>query len=304
MLKVPRRYVDIFNIVLILATCALAHYFPYHLLVASYAVLGPAHYLTQISWLHDRNYFAHSRLLAPAITICAVILVMLFFYTGNGSGALCCAVFALALGLAAVSIIPPDNIALRCMAGLAGLLLCLIAFLSPTTALLISAFLPTILHIFVFTAAFMWVGAVKSGKIAAYLAVVVLLVCAATFFIPTLTKTVPDLTGLAFFRPLVVLMQNFLGMSQTTETQLFGFLSFAYTYHYLNWFSKADVINWHQIPRQRMLIIVLIYAGTIAAYVYNYAVGYLLILLLAHLHVMLEFPLNMRTFAVLAGRRG
>src|SRR6185369_6487797 len=29
------------------------------------------------------------------------------------------------------------------------------------------------------------------------------------------------------------------------------FLGFAYTYHYLNWFSKTGIIGWHRIGRGR-----------------------------------------------------
>lgn len=47
------------NITLILVCCACAHAFPYQMLLIAYAVLGPAHYLTEISWLHERHYFAH-----------------------------------------------------------------------------------------------------------------------------------------------------------------------------------------------------------------------------------------------------
>jgi hypothetical protein len=30
---------------------------PFHVFLAAYAILGPLHYLTEISWLHDRGYF-------------------------------------------------------------------------------------------------------------------------------------------------------------------------------------------------------------------------------------------------------
>src|SRR5436190_7509305 len=40
-----------------LASAALACLLPFELFLLSYAVLGPLHYLTQISWLHDRGWF-------------------------------------------------------------------------------------------------------------------------------------------------------------------------------------------------------------------------------------------------------
>src|SRR5207253_5587523 len=45
------------NAALMLASCAAAFLLPFELFLFVYAVLGPLHYLTQISWLHDRDYF-------------------------------------------------------------------------------------------------------------------------------------------------------------------------------------------------------------------------------------------------------
>src|SRR2546430_5445042 len=42
-------------------SCLLAYAFPFELFLFSYAVLGPLHYLTEISWLHDRKYFVQAR---------------------------------------------------------------------------------------------------------------------------------------------------------------------------------------------------------------------------------------------------
>ena len=41
--------VDALNIALIVLACLAGHLFPFGLLTASYAILGPAHYLTQIA---------------------------------------------------------------------------------------------------------------------------------------------------------------------------------------------------------------------------------------------------------------
>src|SRR5208337_4813876 len=34
---------------------------PFELLLLAYGILGPLHYLTEISWLHDRHYFTNGR---------------------------------------------------------------------------------------------------------------------------------------------------------------------------------------------------------------------------------------------------
>src|SRR5689334_16188561 len=39
-------------------SCGLACLAPFTLFLIAFAVLGPLHYLTEISWLHDREYFS------------------------------------------------------------------------------------------------------------------------------------------------------------------------------------------------------------------------------------------------------
>src|SRR5205823_1312447 len=46
---------------LIVVSCLLAFVLPFHLFLFAYGVLGPLHYLTEISWLHDRNYFTKGK---------------------------------------------------------------------------------------------------------------------------------------------------------------------------------------------------------------------------------------------------
>jgi 4-hydroxybenzoate polyprenyltransferase len=49
--------VDRANLLLLTFAFAVAYIIPFELLLLSYAFLGPLHYLTEISWLHDRKYF-------------------------------------------------------------------------------------------------------------------------------------------------------------------------------------------------------------------------------------------------------
>lgn len=46
------RRADTVHLGLMLGALALAYVLPFELLLLSYAVLGPAHYFTEISWLH------------------------------------------------------------------------------------------------------------------------------------------------------------------------------------------------------------------------------------------------------------
>ncbi len=48
---------DQLNMALMLASCAAAFALPFELFLFAYAVLGPLHYLTEISWIHDKGYF-------------------------------------------------------------------------------------------------------------------------------------------------------------------------------------------------------------------------------------------------------
>jgi len=48
---------DAIHLGLMLLALAVAYVLPFELLLLSYAILGPVHYLTEISWLHDRKYF-------------------------------------------------------------------------------------------------------------------------------------------------------------------------------------------------------------------------------------------------------
>ena len=41
-------------------------------------------------------------------------------------------------------------------------------------------------------------------------------------------------------------------------------IAFAYTYHYLNWFSKTRIINWHQVTMTRAVFIGVIWAASVS----------------------------------------
>src|SRR6266481_1167246 len=49
------------NVGLMVAACGGAVAAPFHVFLFAYALLGPLHYLTEISWLHDRQYFTKGK---------------------------------------------------------------------------------------------------------------------------------------------------------------------------------------------------------------------------------------------------
>jgi hypothetical protein len=74
---------------------------------------------------------------------------------------------------------------------------------------------------------------------------------------------------------------------------LMRFIAFAYMYHYLNWFSKTEVIRWHKVPKIRFIAVILLWMTACALYSYNYSLGLSFLFFLSFTHVLLEFPLNM-----------
>jgi hypothetical protein len=77
-----------------------------------------------------------------------------------------------------------------------------------------------------------------------------------------------------------------------TGILIMRFIAFAYTYHYLNWFSKTSIIKWHDISRIRLIAIVILWIAAVAFYAWDYKIGFHALFLLSFLHVFLEFPLN------------
>jgi hypothetical protein len=59
--RLSSKQVDALNIGLMIISLGVAYMVPFELFLFSYAVLGPMHYLTEISWLHQRKYFVPGR---------------------------------------------------------------------------------------------------------------------------------------------------------------------------------------------------------------------------------------------------
>ena len=284
------RLADILHLGLLLGALALAYLLPFELLVLSYTVLGPAHYLTEISWLHDRRYFLPHRGLALLLAL--VALGAMFMADQFWLGALIAFCFVACAALAAVR---------SRLAGLAFLVIAAVSFalLSRFEVPfgLVWVLLPTVIHVSVFTLIFMTVGAFKSrsvvqfGLIGIYLwaiALILLLPPSATTVIPLLAEI-----GNRYFGDIAPALGTVLGIPHLTfDARITGLLSFVYTYHYLNWFIKADVIRWAAVPKPRLAAIAVLSLAATGLYLYNYVYGFFLLFLLSLMHVLLEFPLN------------
>jgi hypothetical protein len=94
-------------------------------------------------------------------------------------------------------------------------------------------------------------------------------------------------TGFSFEKYASIIYNSTIGI------MLMRFIAFAYMYHYLNWFSKTEVIRWHKVPKIRFAAVLLIWLAACGLYAYNYALGLSFLFFLSFTHVLLEFPLNM-----------
>ena len=286
------------NSALVIATFFLAYLFPFQLLFFSYAFLGPAHYLTQISWLHDRKYFT-TRPIIPwllfGMTLIGILDGSILLPLMIGLGFTLCFCCAIEVEGAKKPFI---------LVGI--VVITLIVSVLPITALFIVLLLPTIVHVFIFTGSFMLLGALNGKDRSALLTFGLFIVLGLSFFVipePWLAQRYdPNAFPAHYFNDVALYAAKLMGSRETTLEHLspiFAFLSFAYTYHYLNWFSKVELIRWHQISPRRWTVIIGLYLAAIGLYLYDYTIGFKVLIYLSLLHVLLEFPLNIQTFGAL-----
>lgn len=291
--------IDIAHLALLLAALAAAYVLPFELILLSYAILGPAHYFTEISWLHDRGYFLPHR--GIAIGLAAVALGAMFIATLYWSGVLLWCVFA-GCAIAATAKTPQRAALFGVLAAAFTLLLMSVGVPFTVAGVL----LPTLVHVCLFTLVFMTLGALRAGSktqlgiVGVYLAALVMIVV----FPPWKGSVIPALAGIAEqdFGSVAPALGSLLGMPDLQfGGRVTGLLSFVYTYHYLNWFIKADVIRWTAIPRLRLIGIVAASAASTGLYFYNFEIGFLVLAVISLAHVLLEFPLNAISIGQLGG---
>lgn len=309
------------NIGLMACSAVAAFVFPFELFLISYAVLGPLHYLTEISWLHDRKYFTESKnrkrnkalrgwLILVALTL-AVLIAGFMAVEGAGIQAspkweitFFYLVFASALIITLVEKRAARYVALAVS-------LVLLALLERSRYYVLFAFfLVTIIHVFVFTGSFILYGALKGKSWSGFLSLVVFVACAISFFIYVPGGHAAGNFVRQSYRSFNSLNSELIKLfklgpgntsSEVYESRsglmVMRLIAFAYTYHYLNWFSKTSIIKWHLVPKSRTVMMIAVWVGALALYAYDYDTGMAVLFFISMLHVMLEFPLNHRTFA-------
>jgi hypothetical protein len=329
-LKLSVDQVNYLNVGLMLLATTLALARPFELFLLAYAVLGPLHYLTEISWLHDKQYYTRRRhdylflLLVGGLMTLGTLGVRMPSSVAWGA-----ALSFTAFGSALVFTLTGETRRrlLAVPALLAG------SALVAHNGLLQSTFgllLPTLIHVFLFTGLFILVGALKGKSRSAAASLVVFIGCSLAFPVAAplecarpLSQYVRDsyrdfsLLNYALMTPfgqhnlaVPANLQQYIRFVNTVLYQspaaraVMGFIAFAYTYHYLNWFSKTSIIQWHNIPRRRFAGIIMLWIASLGCYACSYRLGLRWLYFLSMTHVLLEFPLNHLSFLTIGKELG
>ena len=313
--------VDQLNVGLIAISLMLAFIMPFELFLLAYAILGPLHYLTEISWLDGKSYFIQRKeakyiLIGLAIFVSIPTILYIPALEMRDSDIIKWFIrnvaeyntaFFLAIALS-VMFVFARTLVHWIVASLAIIVGSYLVYLNESIWLWFAILLPTVIHVYFFTMFFMWYGNLKSNSKWGYAALILLL--AVPFIIGfsnvgnttygNYVEDIQDLHAYGFtsmhYNIGALLNPNaepnaFFGSDLFVKVQVF--IAFAYTYHYLNWFSKTTVIGWHKhLTSARTLIILGIWLLSILLYWNNYLNGLMVLFFLSILHVFLEFPLN------------
>lgn len=318
--------IDLTNIAMIAVSAALAWVLPLQLFVFSYVVLGPLHYLTEIGWLHQKAYFTSKlaegktnympwMLILPVFVLALVTINSYFppsiqeslkalipYQSGILIG---CLLWSVALVLKF-----SPKVSILYLGALVILAILLTNWYIPT--MLIGLLIPTLVHVYLFTGLFMVQGAVSYGSWTTWLSIVAFVLAGLSFFmldaIPAhhlVSNFFHDGWMYVGLNMVIGFLTDTLGQSSTLHPTLpvvlkwHGFIAFAYTYHYLNWFSKVDIIKWHKVPARWLVATVVCWVGSVGFYLYDLKMGLQFLYSLSMLHVVLEFPLNYRSISLI-----
>ena len=165
----------------------------------------------------------------------------------------------------------------------------------PSQVLYLALFVPTVIHVFIFTFFFMTQGAIRSKSGFGGLASLMLLAAGSVAVFLSVDPFFPDQFSREFmeasqFTKLHPKIGQLLGVKALHQIQVF--LVFAYTYHYLNWFSKTGVIKWHKVKSWKLVTAILVWIGSVVLYFVNMPLAIMCLFFLSLLHVFLELPLN------------
>ncbi len=295
---------NIINLIVLLVSAACAWFAPLQTFLVAYAVIGPFHYLTEIAWLRKKSFYFSDGVVSPpvylivATVLCGVACMDLVLRRGWAAYAIG-ALLVLALG----SLVKNVPVLFGALA-----LLGVTRYFFHGYGLFLAVFVPTVVHVYFFTLIFLLSGAMRAGRTilgwlnaALLVAIPVLLV---KFVGAGGTPGAYWMTSEATFAPLHQYIAGVLGLTlhfdpaqalQPGAIAVFRFLGFIYLHHYLNWFAKTELLEWHRVSRRSWVAIWMVYAAALGSYAYSFAAGFYAAYFLSLLHVLLELPLDWRT---------
>jgi hypothetical protein len=189
--------INVLNIGLMILSMAAAFIMPFEVFLFAYAFMGPLHYLTEISWLHDKQYYTKGKYDYLVLLIIGIAITFEYFafkyhffpfdteehreMASNwnlGDKLLFLALFG-GIIMAFVKNVPMKILSLL-----------LIFFIAngvfarsgeeqgySNGMYILTAFVPTLIHVYVFTGLFMLYGALKSRSKSGIWSVVVFVIC-------------------------------------------------------------------------------------------------------------------------------
>ena len=309
----------------------MAWFFPFELFLLAYAILGPLHYLTEINWIEKRGFFLPTRSMAWFAFICALLIflpkLLLIPFIANHTtiGDLILVkkwieynnIFILLSFVMAAIFLVTQSWKYAVIGVITSVLIGIIINNNYQYQALIGLLLPTLIHVYIFTLLFMLYGSLKAkSRPGLYAVLIMLLVPVIITVIPTNTESIAissyfkDAFVQSEFYVTNAMILGWLGLHDGSEFSFTGtldikfqtFIAFAYTYHYLNWFTKTSVIKWHRsLDRKRSILVVVIWILSIGLFAIDYFVGTILLLFLSTLHVLLEFPINIKSISGIYG---
>ncbi|MEQ3690387.1 MAG: hypothetical protein ABNG98_02590, partial [Flavobacterium sp.] len=301
--------INIINIFLMLVSFGFAFLFPFELFLIMYAVLGPLHYLTEINWLHKKNYFTTQKndyyihvVLLFLITL--ALFTPLSYYLRKYLAVFIFIAFCSSFGMIYFKE-TKSKVKFNTITTILSFL-CFYTFESHFN-ILFSMFLPTLIHVFIFTGLFILIGTLKVENRFGKCSLIIFIVCGIGLLIIPINYNFSIITeqiqnNYHSFEKLnqrVIILVNQFSSKVTTDIyfsnigiQVMRFIAFAYTYHYFNWFSKTSIIQWHNTSLFKIIIIIVLWIMSMVLYFYDYNLGLKWLYILSLAHVVLEFPLN------------
>ncbi len=280
----------------------LAMFIPIETFLIAYAILGPLHYLTEINWLNNKNFFLKTKKESTILILVGILAFLMMAVNFKNLSLITYTLLWVLFFLPLYFILGKkyEKLFLLLIMGLVGW-----SFFNNFLFNFITVFLFTIIHVYIFTGVFILVGSIKNKSKLGYLSLIFYILLPLSYFVLfkdvvvyletdlqsykfAIGSAIEKLSLLFFNQP-----SNIDNISNSIELLAVSkFVAFAYTYHYLNWFSKTKVIGWLENNKIKFFTILILWILSVSIYFFDYILGFKILLFLSFIHVVLEFPLN------------